>query len=102
MTVVEKLENLAQKKNCTSARLALAWLSGLLKKNGMPKTVPILGATRIGHTIENGKAGKIELNQGTTGIDQMLATCEVAGNRYHSFGMRSSNGQRPHLLCCDA
>ena len=101
MIVVKKLENLAQKKNCTSARLALAWLSGLLKRNGMPKIVSILGAAPIGHAIENGKAGKVELHEGTTGIDQVLATCEVAGNRYHPAGMKSSNDQGPHFVCSD-
>ena len=93
MILVKKLENLAQKKNCTSAQLALAWLLSLSKKNGMPKIIPIPGATTVDHAIENGKAGEVELNEEEMAeIDQVLATCEVAGDRYHPVGMKSING----------
>ena len=93
MILVKKLENLAQRKSCTSAQLALAWLISLSKKNGMPKIIPIPGATTIAHAIENGKAGEIELNEEEIAeIDQVLATCEVAGDRYHPAGMRNING----------
>ncbi len=93
MILVKKLEYLAQKKNCTSAQLALAWLLTLSKQNGMPKIIPIPGATTVDHAIENGKAGEVELNEEEmTEIDQVLATCEVAGDRYHAAGMKSING----------
>ena len=93
MVLVKNLESLAQRKNCTSAQLALAWLIGVSKKDGMPKIIPIPGATTVAHAIENGKAGEIELNEEEMAeIDQVLATCEVAGDRYHPLGMRNLNG----------
>ena len=93
IVLVKKLENLAQRKNCTSAQLALAWLIGLSKKDGMPRIIPIPGATTVAHATENGKAGEIELNEEELAeIDQVLATCEVAGDRYHQLGMRNLNG----------
>lgn len=45
MKLVKQLETLAQKKKCTSAQLALAWVVSLSKKNGMPRIIPILGST---------------------------------------------------------
>ena len=93
MILVKKLETLAQKKNCTSAQLALAWLINLSRKDGMPRIIPIPGAGTVAHAIENGQAGEIELNEEEMEeIDQVLATCEVVGDRYHQLGMRHLNG----------
>ena len=93
MILVKKLENLAQRKNCTSTQLALAWLISLSKKDGMPRIIPIPGAGTAAHATENGKAGEIELKEEEMEeIDQVLATCEVAGDRYHQLGMRNLNG----------
>ena len=93
MKLVKKLETLAQKKKCTSAQLALAWVVSLSKKQGMPTIIPIPGATTVDRVIENGKAGDVELNEEEMAeIHQILATCEVAGDRYHPAGMKSING----------
>jgi len=93
MRLVKKLETMAQKKKCTSAQLALAWIMSLSKQKGMPRIIPIPGATTVDRVIENGKASDVELNEDEmVEIDQILATCEVAGDRYHPAGMRSING----------
>ncbi len=93
MRLVKKLETMAQKKKCTSAQLALAWIMSLSKQKGMPRIIPIPGATTVDRVIENGKASDVELNEEEmVEIDQILATCEVAGDRYHPAGMRSING----------
>lgn len=93
MKLVKKLETLAQKKKCTSVQLALAWVVSLSKKKGMPTIIPIPGATTVDRVIENGKAGDVELNEEEMAeIDQILATCEVMGDRYHPAGMKSING----------
>lgn len=93
MKLVKKLETMSQKKKCTSAQLSLAWVVSLSKKKGMPTIIPIPGATTVDRVIENGKASDVELNEEEMAeIDQMLATCEVAGDRYHPAGMKSING----------
>ncbi|KAL9104898.1 MAG: hypothetical protein Q9163_000215 [Psora crenata] len=93
MKLVKKLETLAEKKKRTSAQLALAWLVGLSKKEGMPTIIPIPGATTVDRVVENGKASEVELNEEEMAqIDQILATCEVSGDRYHPAGMKSING----------
>ena len=93
MKLVKKVETLAQKKKCTAAQLALAWVMSLSKKEGMPTFIPIPGSTTVDRVIENGRASDVELNeQDLAEIDQMLGTCEVTGDRYHPAGMRLING----------
>lgn len=93
MKLVKKLETLAEKKKCTSAQLALAWVLSLSKKKGMPTIIPIPGATTVDRVIENGKASDVELKEEEmVEIEQIVATCEVAGDRYHPAGMKSING----------
>ena len=93
MKLVKKLETLAQKKKCTSAELALAWLLSLSEKEGMPTIIPIPGSMTVNCVIENGKASDVELNEEEMAeIDQILVTCEVAGDRYHADGMKWING----------
>ena len=93
MKLVKKVEALAAKKNCTSAQLALGWVVNLSRKKGMPPIIPIPGATTSSHATENGKAIDVHFNEEELKeIDQMLATCEVLGERYHPAGMKSING----------
>ena len=93
MKLVKELEILAQKKKCTLAQLALAWVVNLSKQKGMPTIIPIPGATTVDRVIENGKASDTELNEeDMADIDQILATCKVAGDRYHPAGMKWING----------
>ncbi len=93
MKLVKKVETLAQKKKCTAAQLALAWVMSLSKKEGMPTFIPIPGSTTVDRVIENGRASDVELNeQDLAEIGQMLGTCEVTGDRYHPAGMRLING----------
>lgn len=93
MKFVRRLETLAQKKKCTAAQLALAWVVSLSKKEGMPTFIPIPGATTVDRVRENGNASHVELNEEDMAeIDHTLATCEVAGDRYHPAGMKSING----------
>ena len=93
MKLVKRIETLAQKKRCTSAQLAIAWVVNLSKRNGMPTIIPIPGATTADRVIENGKAKDVDLNEEEMAeIHQILATCEVTGDRYHAAGMKWING----------
>lgn len=42
--LVEEVEKLAGKKGCTTAQVALGWLLGLSKREGMPTIIPIPGS----------------------------------------------------------
>ena len=96
MKLVKKLETLAEKKKCTSAQLALAWAVSLPKWQGMPTIIPIPGARTVDRVIENGRAGGSKLNEEEmVEIDQLLATCEVAGDRYSTKSKVFARGVTP-------
>ena len=91
MKLVRELENIAKKKKCTPAQLALGWVRSLSKREGMPEIIPIPGATTVERVLEN--SVEVELTQGEMDeIDSVLANYEVIGDRYHSFGMKHVNG----------
>jgi pyridoxine 4-dehydrogenase len=91
MRLVRELEKIAAKKKCTSAQLALGWVRSLSKREGLPEVIPIPGATTVERVMEN--SIEVELTEEETKeIDSVLASCEVIGDRYHSFGMKLVNG----------
>jgi pyridoxine 4-dehydrogenase len=44
--LVHQVEELARKKGCTTAQVALGWLLGLSKRQGRPVIIPIPGSGR--------------------------------------------------------
>ena len=91
LKLVKELEKIAKKKGCTTAQLALGWVRSLSKRDGMPEIVPIPGATTVERVREN--SVEVELaEEEIKEIDQVLASCEVIGDRYHAAGMKSING----------
>ena len=89
--VVNELEKIAGKKDCTLAQLALAWLRSLSIKEGMPKIIPIPGATTAERVMKN--AVEVELTEAEVkDIDMILASYKVIGDRYHPEGMKMING----------
>lgn len=91
LKLVRELEKIAQKKNCTSAQLALNWLLNISRRPGMPVIIPIPGATTAKRVKEN--SVEVDLTEEEMSeIDEILASCEVFGDRYHAFGMKLVNG----------
>jgi pyridoxine 4-dehydrogenase len=91
MKLVKELEVITKKKSCTPAQLALSWLLSMSKRPGMTEIIPIPGATTEERVKEN--AVEVELaEEEMKEIDDILATCEVIGDRYHPFGMKLANG----------
>ena len=91
MKLVHELEQLAKKKNCTPAQLALGWLRTLSRREDMPEIFPIPGATTVERVEEN--AIEVDLSWQEMGeIEGILKKCEVVGDRYHAMGMKSVNG----------
>ena len=91
MELVRLLEAIARRRGCTSAQLALGWLVGLGKREGMPLIIPIPGSTDVGRIKEN--AAAVELSeQEMKEVDEILASFEVAGDRYHEVGMKLVDG----------
>ena len=70
--LVQELEKIAARRNCTPAQLALGWLVSLSKKEGMTA---------------------VELNEeDLKAIDSVLAKFEVVGDRYPAPAMKYVNG----------
>jgi aryl-alcohol dehydrogenase-like predicted oxidoreductase len=85
LELVERVETLAQKKRCTPAQLALAWL---LSRG--PDIVPIPGSTRAERVEENADAVSVELSREDLAALEPVGAA-VAGERYPEGGMRTVN-----------
>ena len=54
--------------------------------------IPIPGSATVDRVIEIGEATDVELDEEEMAeINQILATCEVVGGRYHAARMHSIN-----------
>jgi len=81
MELTHGVAELAKKKGCTSAQVALAWVRACSGRNGGPIIIPIPGATTPERIHENNK--KIDLSaEDMKVLDDLVEKCEVAGNRY--------------------
>ncbi|KAI1438409.1 aldo/keto reductase [Xylaria sp. CBS 124048] len=79
--LVHQVEELAKKKGCTPAQLALGWVRALNGRPGMPAIIPIPGASSIGHVRDNAK--EVDLtDEEMVAIDDVLADFEPVGRRY--------------------
>lgn len=83
LALVEAIEALANKKGCTLAQLALAWV--LAQGEDI---IPIPGTTKRTHLESNIEALDICLSsEDLAHIDQIAPLGIAAGNRYHESGM---------------
>ncbi|KAL4802026.1 NADP-dependent oxidoreductase domain-containing protein [Aspergillus unguis] len=82
--LAHKVEEVAAKKGCTPAQIAINWVLALQKRPGMPKIIPIPGSTTVERLEENSKV--VELTEAEMEeIDAILAQFEPAGNRYPDY-----------------
>jgi aryl-alcohol dehydrogenase-like predicted oxidoreductase len=86
--LVQHLEELAKKKGCTSAQLALAWLL-----SSHDNVVPIPGTSNLKRLEENAGAAQIMLSaQELASIQQIAPKGVAAGARYDEQSKRFLNG----------
>ena len=87
LALVRHIEQLAAKKGCTPAQLALAWV---LAQGG--EFVPIPGASRRAHLEENIGALQVTLTrEELQRIDEIAPKGAAAGERYPEAAMRAVN-----------
>ena len=79
--LVEKVEEIANKKGCTPAQLAINWTRSLTRRPGLPTIIPIPGATTVARVEENSKPIDIT-DEEMAQIDTVLAKFTPAGERY--------------------
>ncbi|TVY50657.1 Pyridoxal reductase [Lachnellula cervina] len=81
LKLVRELRKLAQKKGCTNAQFALAWLRSVSGKAGMPVIVPLAGARSEARVKENCEDVTLTDSEAKE-IDDILGSFPVAGARY--------------------
>jgi aryl-alcohol dehydrogenase-like predicted oxidoreductase len=88
LDLVERVEELARRKRCTPAQLALAWL--LAQGDDI---VPIPGTKQRRYLDENIDSVHIELTRTELEeIEEVAPKGAAVGDRYHEAGMRTING----------
>jgi aryl-alcohol dehydrogenase-like predicted oxidoreductase len=88
LDLVNRVEELARRKNCTPSQLALAWV--LAQGEDI---VPIFGTKRRKYLEENIKALEVRLTaDDLEEIDELAPKGVAAGERYHEAGMKTVNG----------
>lgn len=85
LRLVAAVEDLARRKRCTAAQLALAWL--LWQGNDI---VPIPGSTKVERIEENAGAVSVTFTQDELNVLESLGPT-VAGDRYPERGMKTVN-----------
>ncbi|KAI1648354.1 putative aldo/keto reductase [Daldinia loculata] len=81
LELVRQVEELAKKKGCTPAQLAINWTLAISKRPGMPTIIPIPGATTAARVEENSKLVDIT-DEEMAEIDATLSKFKTAGERY--------------------
>ncbi|TGJ84135.1 hypothetical protein E0Z10_g4667 [Xylaria hypoxylon] len=79
--LVYQVEELATKKGCTPAQLAIGWVRALNGRPGMPTIIPIPGATTAERVRENAKVVELTEEEMAT-IDGILDGFKPTGARY--------------------
>jgi aryl-alcohol dehydrogenase-like predicted oxidoreductase len=88
LDLVERVEEIARRKKCTPAQLALAWL--LAQGEDI---IPIPGTKQRRYLEENVGALDVELSPADReAIEEVAPKGVAAGDRYHEAGMRTING----------
>ena len=88
LDLVQRAEEIARRKSCSPAQLALAWLLAQGED-----VVPIPGTKQRRYLEENVQALEIELTPADLEeIEEVAPKGAAAGERYHEAGMRTING----------
>jgi aryl-alcohol dehydrogenase-like predicted oxidoreductase len=88
LDLVQRVEEIARRKKCTPAQLALAWLLAQGQE-----IVPIPGTKQRRYLEENVRALDLELTRADLEeIEEVAPKGAAAGDRYHEAGMRTING----------
>lgn len=75
---------LAEKKGCTPAQLALAWVRAQSRRDGNPAVIPIPGATTKARVLENSKV--VELTEDEVSeLAKVVDGFESSGSRYPDY-----------------
>lgn len=87
LRLVREVERVAARRGCTPAQVAINWVLGLSRRPGMPRIIPIPGASSPERAREN--AVEVELTDADMDeLDRLARELAPVGARYHEHGMR--------------
>ncbi|KAK4165710.1 pyridoxal reductase [Cladorrhinum sp. PSN259] len=87
LRLVDEVKKLAAKKGCTPGQIAINWVIALGKRPGMPKIIPIPGASSPERVKEN--ATRIDLSEeDLVEIERIVREFKPIGERYNEHGMK--------------
>jgi pyridoxine 4-dehydrogenase len=81
LQLVEQVKKLAEKKGCTPAQLAIAWVRAVGKRPGMPVVIPLPGGSSPERVAENMQQVDLTTEEWEE-IQDTLSKFEVKGTRY--------------------
>lgn len=87
LKLVSKLNEMAERKKCTTAQLALSWIKAQSKLPRMPVLVPVAGARSEDRVRENAADAGLE-EKDLKEINDILDQFPVAGDRYPAAAMK--------------
>jgi pyridoxine 4-dehydrogenase len=85
--LVQAVEDLAARKGCTTAQVALGWILGMSARDDMPTIIPIPGAANPKHIRDNAETKPLS-NEEMEAVEKILIANPVVGDRYHPLGMK--------------
>lgn len=86
LRLVHEVEKLAAKKGCTPGQVAIGWVLALSRRPGMPRIIPIPGASRPERVREN--AVEVELSEEEMAeLDRIVKEFVPVGDRYPEHQM---------------
>ncbi|KAH6619616.1 NADP-dependent oxidoreductase domain-containing protein [Chaetomium sp. MPI-SDFR-AT-0129] len=86
--LVREVEKLAARKGCTPGQIAIGWVLAVAKRPGMPKIIPIPGASTPERVREN--AVEIELEEADlVELERIRKEFAPKGERYHAHALQS-------------
>ncbi|KAK4132241.1 Aldo/keto reductase [Trichocladium antarcticum] len=88
LRLVREVERLAARRGCTPAQVAINWVLALGRRPGMPRIIPIPGASSPARVRENA----VEVGLSAAEMEELEGILRVlgpVGTRYHAHGMEA-------------
>ncbi|KAL2123217.1 hypothetical protein VTJ04DRAFT_3672 [Mycothermus thermophilus] len=86
LRLAREVERLARRKGYTPAQVAIGWVLALSRRPGMPRIIPIPGATSPERVREN--AVEVQLDEeDLVELERISKELAPVGTRYHAHGM---------------
>ena len=86
LRMVREVEKLAARKGCTSGQVAIGWVLALGRRPGMPRIIPIPGASRPERVTEN--AVEVALSEeDMVELERLAREFAPVGTRYAAHAM---------------